>query len=61
MSEESDFAHTLKNQLAIILGYADLLLADMPPEDPRYDDLQEIHKAAVSAVAMFDRVEDAAE
>ncbi|MEP6916828.1 MAG: hypothetical protein ABJC89_14340 [Acidobacteriota bacterium] len=61
MSDDSDFAHTLKNQLAIILGYADLLLADMAPEDARFDDLQEIHKAAVSAVELFNQRQDAAE
>jgi signal transduction histidine kinase len=55
MADESDFDHTLKNQLAIILGYADLLMEDLSPEDPRFEDLQEIHKAALSAVALFDR------
>jgi His Kinase A (phosphoacceptor) domain. len=55
MTDESEFEHTLKNHLAIILGYADLLLAELGPDDPRQEDLQEIHKAASAAVALFDR------
>jgi hypothetical protein len=55
MADESEFDHALKNQLAIILGYADLLLADSNPGESRFEDLQEIHKAASHALALFDR------
>jgi hypothetical protein len=45
--------HELKNQIAIILGYCELLLADTPEEDPRHGDLHEIYRAANGVLAMF--------
>jgi len=48
--------HDFKNQLAIIRGFAELLLAEVPPGDRQYRDLEEIHKAAVSALALLDRL-----
>jgi hypothetical protein len=53
VADETDFEHALKNYIAIILGYADLLLDDMAPDDPRVADLREIHKAASAAVALL--------
>ena len=53
MPDEGDFEHSLKNYIAIILGYADLVLEDMAPDDPRLPDLREIHKAATAAVALL--------
>jgi signal transduction histidine kinase len=47
--------HDLKNQLAIIRGFAELLLADATESQQRRRDLEEIHKAAVSALALLDR------
>ncbi len=35
-------SHEIDNPVGIILGYAQLLLEDMPPEDPRCDDVQAI-------------------
>lgn len=55
MTHETEFEHTLKNHLAIIVGYTDLLLAELEAADPRTLDIQEIHKAALAAVAMFAR------
>ena len=55
MADETELGHTLKNQLAIILGYADLLLTELTADDPRKEDLQEIHKAASVAVALLDQ------
>ncbi len=51
--DDPDFEHSLKNYIAIILGYADLLIEDMAPDDPRRPDLLEIHKAATAAVALL--------
>lgn len=51
-SDESDAEHTLKNHLAIILGYCDLLLSEMDPADPRREDLLEIQRAAKGALAL---------
>ena len=53
MAEQGDFEHTLKNYIAIILGYADLLLEEMPADDPRLDDMREIHKAATAAATLL--------
>jgi signal transduction histidine kinase len=44
-----DVEHALRNHLAIILGYAELLLQDAPADDPRREDVEEIMKAARSA------------
>lgn len=53
VSDPTSFEHALKNYMAIILGYADLVLEDMPPDDPRLPDLREIHKAATAAVTLL--------
>lgn len=47
-----DVEHALRNHLAIILGYAELLLQDAAPDDPRREDFSEILKAAQSALAL---------
>jgi signal transduction histidine kinase len=48
-----DADHTLRNQLAIILGYAELLLQDAAVDDPRREDFEEIHKAAKAAIQLM--------
>jgi len=48
--------HDFKNQLAIIRGFAEILLAEAPPGDRQRRDLEEIYKAAVSALALLDRL-----
>jgi light-regulated signal transduction histidine kinase (bacteriophytochrome) len=45
--------HDFKNQLAIIHGFAELLVAEAAVDDPRRADLQEIAKAAVSALDLL--------
>lgn len=42
--------HRLKNQLAIILGFCELLLEDVPDGDQRRADLAQIQAAARSAL-----------
>lgn len=44
--------HDVKNQLAIILGFSELLLADMPDDDPRRPDLAEIRGATEIAMQL---------
>lgn len=39
-------AHSLKNQLGIVLGFVELLIEDTPESDPRRADLIEVRKAA---------------
>lgn len=42
--------HRLKNKLAVILGFCELLLAEMPDDDPRRADVAQIHDAGRSAL-----------
>ena len=53
-----DVAHTLRNQLAIILGYAELLLQDAMENDPRRQDFEEILKAARAALQLVNAKDD---
>jgi signal transduction histidine kinase len=46
--------HDFKNQLSIILGFSELLLNDMSPDEPRRADVDEIHRAALKALAMVE-------
>jgi signal transduction histidine kinase len=50
MTQSSGLQHTLTNYLAIILGFAELLIQDLAADDPRRADLEEIHKAATAAL-----------
>lgn len=56
----NDALHRLKNQLGIILGFAELLLEDVEPEHPLRADLLEIQKAARAAMTEVARVGDPA-
>ena len=49
----SRWRHDMKNQLGIILGFADLLLQEMDPSDPRRADIQEMHTAATRAMELL--------
>jgi PAS domain S-box-containing protein len=45
-------AHDFNNLLTVILGYCDLLLADVDADDPRRLDIGEIHNAGTRAEAL---------
>ena len=45
-------AHDFNNLLTVILGYCELLLADLDPDDPRQADIAEIQKAGASAAGL---------
>jgi two-component system, cell cycle sensor histidine kinase and response regulator CckA len=45
-------AHDFNNLLAIILGYGETLLEELPQSDPKRSDLQEVHKAATRAAEL---------
>ena len=45
-------AHDFNNILTAIGGYSDLLLADLPPDDRRRHDVEEIHQATQRAAAL---------
>lgn len=53
-----DAEHALRNHLAIILGYAELLLQDAEPDDPRREDYEEIVRAARAAVQLVSLKDD---
>ena len=56
MPDDDKSRHDFKNQLAIILGFAEILIAEAAADDPRRRDLEEIHKAAVNALDLLARV-----
>ena len=45
-------AHDFNNLLTVILGFCELLLADLDPDDPRQADIAEIQKAGESAAGL---------
>ena len=47
--------HARSNHLAVILGFIELVLAETGPDDPRRDDLIEIHNAAIEAAKLIAR------
>jgi len=49
----TDVIHRLKNHIAIIVGFCDLLLAEVPEGDPHRADIIEVHKAARDAMALL--------
>ena len=48
--------HDLKNQLAIIFGFSEMLLTEAAKDDPRRSDFDEIYKAAAAALDLIARV-----
>jgi signal transduction histidine kinase len=56
MAHDDKSRHDFKNQLAIIRGFAEILLAEAPAVDPRRRDLEEIHKASVTALDLLGRL-----
>lgn len=51
--EEPVLVHRLKNQLTIILGFADLLIRDNPANERCRQDALEIRKAAKTALDLL--------
>lgn len=56
MIDDDKVRHDFKNQLAIIRGFAEILLAEAAAADPRRRDLEEIHRAAVAALELLNRL-----
>ena len=48
--------HNVRNHLSIILGYCDLLNAEIPDTDRKHADLLEIRKAAAAASALLENM-----
>ncbi|MEP6591280.1 MAG: response regulator [Gemmatimonadota bacterium] len=45
-------AHDFNNLLAVMLGYCEFVLVDTPADSPRKQDIEEIQKAGMTAVAL---------
>ena len=56
MTVDDKCRHDFKNQLAIIRGFAEIMIAESAAGDPRRHDLEEIHTAAVKALELLARV-----
>jgi len=51
MDDSRVFVHDMKNYLGIVIGYTNLLLEELAPEDPHRADVDEIRKAGEAALA----------
>jgi hypothetical protein len=56
MTDDDKNRHDFKNQLGIVLGFSEILLAEAAAGDPRRCDLEEIHKAVTAALDLLARV-----
>jgi hypothetical protein len=54
VNAERKFVHDMKNMLGIVIGYSNLLLDEMPADDPRRGDVDEIRKAGEKALTLLD-------
>jgi signal transduction histidine kinase len=60
MSGDDAIRHDFRNQLAVIRGFAEILIAETAADASSRRDLEEIHKAAVTALILLDRLYPAA-
>ena len=56
MLDDDRSQNDFKNQLVIIRGFAEILLADSTAADPHRSELEEIYNATVSALDLFERL-----
>jgi hypothetical protein len=45
--------HQLRNHLAVVITFAELLLEELPADDPHRADVLEIHKAGTAAIHLI--------
>jgi hypothetical protein len=55
-SADRNVRHDVKNQLGIILGFSELMLADMADDDPQRPDVTEIRGATLMALQLLRRL-----
>jgi hypothetical protein len=46
--------HSVINQLSVIIGFCELLLAEIPADDRKHADVLEMRKAAEAAMSLLD-------
>jgi hypothetical protein len=51
--DDRQLLHQFKNYLAVIVGFCDLMLADLPANAPQQGDVIEVRKAAQSAMDLL--------
>jgi signal transduction histidine kinase len=56
MIDDDEIRHDFKNQLAILRGFAEVLLSESAATDPRRPDFEEMYKAAVRALDLLGRM-----
>lgn len=55
---EGEALHHLGNQLQVILGFIELIIADTSPDHRYYEELVEIRNAALKAVRLIGRPDE---
>lgn len=55
MKNELTFVHDMKNVLGVVVGYANLLLAEIPEGDPKRADVEEIRRAGETALGLLEQ------
>jgi signal transduction histidine kinase len=56
MTDHERFRHDFRNQLAIIRGFSEILIAEAPSDHPFRRDFEEIHKAAGTALELLESI-----
>ena len=56
---ESRRLHNVRNHLAVIVGFCDLLLGEIPEHDRKHADILEMRKAADAAMALLEGLREA--
>ncbi|MBI4886938.1 MAG: hypothetical protein HY824_07590 [Acidobacteria bacterium] len=56
--DDSPLMHEFKNQLSVIVGFCDLLLRDLPEDDPKRADILEMRKAGHTAIALLPKLSE---
>jgi hypothetical protein len=54
--DDRQLLHQFKNHLAVIVGFCDLMLTDLPGDAPQHRDVVEVRKAAQSAMGLLPEI-----
>ena len=53
ITADSPLLHEFKNHLSVIVGFCDLLLRELPGDDPKRADILEMRKAGHAAIELL--------